>query len=38
LWSAVETALRNVSYVGKAREIKVASLGNGTTVPWPDRD
>jgi hypothetical protein len=30
LWPAVETALRNVSYVGKAREIKVASLGNGT--------
>jgi hypothetical protein len=29
-WPAVETALRNVSYVGKAREIKVASLGNGT--------
>ena len=28
LWPAVETALRNVSYVGKAREIKVASLGN----------
>ena len=31
LWPAVETALRNVSYVGKAREIKVASLGNRTT-------
>jgi hypothetical protein len=30
LWPAVETALRNVSYVGKAKEIKVASLGNGT--------
>ena len=30
LWPAVETALRNVSYVGKTREIKVASLGNGT--------
>ena len=30
LWPAVETALRNVSYVSKAREIKVASLGNGT--------
>jgi hypothetical protein len=30
LWPAVETALRNVSYVGKAREIKVASLGNRT--------
>jgi len=31
LWPAVETALRNVSHVGKAREIKVASLGNRTT-------
>jgi hypothetical protein len=30
LWPAVEMALRNVSYVSKAREIKVASLGNGT--------
>jgi hypothetical protein len=30
LWPPVETALRNVSYVRKAREIKVASLGNGT--------
>ena len=30
LWPAVETALRKVSYVRKAKEIKVASLGNGT--------
>jgi hypothetical protein len=30
LWPAVETALRNVSYVHKAKEVKVASLGNGT--------
>jgi hypothetical protein len=29
LWPAVETALRNVSYVHKAKEVKVASLGNG---------
>jgi hypothetical protein len=35
LWPALETALRNVSYVGKAREIKVASLGNGTTGAGP---
>jgi hypothetical protein len=35
LWPAVETALRNVSYVRKAREIKVASLGNGTTGAGP---
>jgi hypothetical protein len=31
LWPAVETALRNISYVGKAKEIKVASVGNGVT-------
>jgi hypothetical protein len=31
LWPAVETALRNVSYVHKAKEVKVASLGNGTS-------
>src|SRR5271168_1449173 len=30
LWPAVETALRNISYVPKAKEVKVASLGNGT--------
>ena len=30
MWPAVETALRNISYVHKAKEIKVASLGNGT--------
>jgi hypothetical protein len=30
LWPAVETALRNVSYVRKAKDVKVASLGNGT--------
>jgi hypothetical protein len=35
LWPPVETALRNVSYVRKAREIKVASLGNGTTGAGP---
>jgi hypothetical protein len=29
LWPAVETALRNISYVGKAKEIKVASVGSG---------
>jgi hypothetical protein len=29
LWPAVETALRNVSYVPKAREMKAASAGNG---------
>jgi hypothetical protein len=28
LWPAVETALRNVSYSGKATEVKVASAGN----------
>jgi hypothetical protein len=28
LWPAVETALRNVSYSGKAAEVKVASAGN----------
>ena len=28
LWPAVETALRNVSYVHKSKEIKVASAGN----------
>ena len=27
---AVETALHNISYVRKAKEVKVASLGNGT--------
>ena len=30
MWPAVETALRNISYVPKAKEVKVASLGNGT--------
>jgi hypothetical protein len=30
LWPAVETALRNISYVPKAKDVKVASLGNGT--------
>jgi hypothetical protein len=29
LWPAVEAALRNISYAGKAKETKVASLGNG---------
>jgi hypothetical protein len=29
LWPAVETALRNVTYSRKAREIKVASVHNG---------
>src|SRR5262249_21396204 len=28
LWPAVEVALRNVSYSGKATEVKVASAGN----------
>jgi hypothetical protein len=29
LWTAVETALRNISYVRKAPEIESASAGNG---------
>jgi hypothetical protein len=28
LWPAVETALRNISYAGKDKEVKVASAGN----------
>jgi hypothetical protein len=28
LWPAVEAALRNVSYVRKAKEVKVASAGS----------
>jgi hypothetical protein len=35
LWPAVETALRNISYVPKAKDVKVASLGNKGTSHAP---
>jgi hypothetical protein len=35
LWPAVETALRNISYVRKPKEIKVASVGNAPAANAP---
>jgi hypothetical protein len=36
LWPAVESALRNVSYVRRAREIKVASAGSAPPMAYVD--
>jgi len=36
LWPAVESALRNVSYVRKAKEIKVASAGSAPPMAYVD--
>ena len=38
LWPAVEVALRNINYVPKARELKVASVHSSSPMAYVDPD